>query len=104
MIAGQDGILTKASNAKKEMNKAELEEKIGLAVAEWELEKGSNSNYNVTLEEHLKTKTDIKSDEPLTWVSGDNVVTIGSNKLTVNSKSKNLIKNGNVLLKMLKLD
>ena len=95
MIAGQDGILTKASTAKQEMNKAELEEKIGLAVAEWELEKGSNSNYNVTLEEHLKSKTDIKSDEPLTWISGDNVVNIDSNNnLTVNNKSKNLMKNG----------
>ena len=95
MIAGQDGILTKATTAKKEMNKSELEEKIGLAVAEWELEKGSNSNYNVTLEEHLKTKIDIKSEEPLTWVSGDNVVNIDSNNnLTVNSKSKNLFKNG----------
>ena len=64
MLSGQDGILTKASNAKQEMNKAEIEEKIGLAVAEWEIEKGSKSNYSTTLEEYLKTKTDIKSDEP----------------------------------------
>jgi hypothetical protein len=98
MLSGQDGILVKASKAKKEMNRAQVEESIGLAIAEWELEKESNKSYNVTLKEYLDSREEItkaKIDEPLTIVSGDNVVTIdGNNNLATRSKSKNLIKNG----------
>lgn len=98
MLSGQDGILAKASKAKNDMNKAQVEESVGLAIAEWELEKESNKNYNVTLKEYLDSREEItkaKIDEPLTIVSGDNVVTIdGNNNLATRSKSKNLIKNG----------
>ena len=98
MITGQDGILAKASKAKNDMNKAQVEESVGLAIAEWELEKESNKSYNVTLKEYLDSREEIttaKIEEPLTIVSGDNVVTIdGNNDLATRSKSKNLIKNG----------
>ena len=98
MITSQDGILNKTVKAKKTMNEAELEEKIKLAVTEWNLEKESNDSYTTTLEEYIESKEEITSaniEEPMTLIIGDNVITINKeNKVTVGDKSKNLIKNG----------
>lgn len=98
MITSQDGILNKATKAKEETSIANLKEKVELAVTEWNLEKESNDSYTTTLEEYLESKDEIASaklSEPLTWISGDTVITISEgNKVTVGNKSKNLIRNG----------
>ena len=98
MITSQDGILNKATKAKEETSIANLKEKVELAVTEWNLEKESNDSYTTTLEEYLESKDEIASaklSEPLTWISGDTVITISEgNKVTVGNKSKNLVKNG----------